>query len=381
MQSAAQVWLVLTQLTVHSASALGWVMAFQFAPQLFLIPWTGLAADYFNQRRLLMLTQLLMSFLSLSMGILVLIGRVRLWEVDILALAFGCVLAFDSPARQAFVSELVAEEDLPNAVALNSANFNMARMIGPAAAGLVIGYVGTGWAFLLDSFSFLAVLISLSCMRTKELRSMTRVSKLRGSMTDVLRYVKDRPELVCTMTMLALIGTFGLNFSLFISIMAVRVFHIGPQGFGFLSSCIALGTIAGALLAAARQRPSLKVLLISAALFMVGCFACAIAPGYKTFAVALVVSGLAVMTFLTGTTSLIQLATEPSMRGRMMALRFAVASGGMPIGAPMLGWLADRFGPRWAIGLGALSGLGAVLLALETIRKSNRLPGRASSGL
>jgi MFS family permease len=370
MQRAAQDWLVLTQLTHHNANALGWVMALQFAPQVLLVPWTGLAADYFNQRRLLMLTQLLMAVLSLILALLTLAKIVRLWEVDVFAFFLGCVTAFDSPARQAFVSELVEDEDLPNAVALNSTNFNAARMVGPAAAGLLISSVGTGWAFLLDGVSFAAVLVALHCMRTNELRSTKRVAKRGGNMAEVLRYVIKRPDLGCTLMMLALIGTFGLNFPLFISVMAVRVFNAGPEGFGFLSSCMALGTIAGALLTAAIQRPSFQMQFGGAALFTLGCFGCAIAPGYISFAVALVVSGLAVLTFLTATTSLMQLATEPSMRGRMMALRFAVATGGMPIGAPMLGWVADRFGPRWAVGLGALSGLLAVLLAARVIKRT-----------
>ncbi len=255
IQRTAQDWLVLTQLTHHDASAVGIVMSLQFGPQLLLLPWTGYAADRFNQRRLLMTTQALMGGLALALGLLTVTGVVQLWHVYLFAFLFGCASAFDAPVRQTFVVELVGDRELANAVALNSTSFNAARMIGPAAAGFVIASVGTGWAFLINGVSFVAVLASLSLLRADQLRENARAGHARGSLLDGFRYVWQRPDLKATLAMLFLIGTFGLNFPLFISTMAAGVFHVDARGFGILSSMMAVGTISGALLAARREQP------------------------------------------------------------------------------------------------------------------------------
>ncbi|WP_175654835.1 MFS transporter [Burkholderia ambifaria] len=363
IQRTAQDWLVLTQLTHHDASAVGIVMSLQFGPQLLLLPWTGYAADRFNQRRLLMATQALMGGLALALGLLTVAGVVQLWHVYLFAFLFGCASAFDAPVRQTFVAELVGDRELANAVALNSTSFNAARMIGPAVAGFIIASVGTGWAFLLNGVSFVAVLASLSLLRADELRENTRAVHTRGSLLDGFRYVWRRPDLKTTLAMLFLIGTFGLNFPLFISTMAAGVFHVDARGFGILSSMMAVGTISGALLAARRERPRFRHLWIGAAVFGIGCTLGAIAPSYWLFAAALVLTGIAAMTFTTSTNALMQLSTEPAMRGRVMALRLAVAFGGTPIGAPVAGWVANHLGPRWALGVGAASGFAAALVA------------------
>lgn len=367
MQRTAQDWLVLTELTRHSAAAVGTVMALQFGPQLLLLPWTGFAADHYNQRKLLMATQAVLGVLALMLGILTVTGIVQLWHVYVFAFLSGCASAFDAPVRQTFVAELVGDRDLPNAVALNSTSFNAGRMIGPAAAGLVIASIGTGWAFVLNGVSFLAVLASLFFLRVRALHTNARAHRAKGSLTAGLRYVWSRPDLKAILVMLFLIGTFGLNFPIFISTMAVSAFHTDARGYSLLSSIMAIGTISGALLAAGGSQPRFASLLIGAAMFGIGCMLAAIAPGYWSFAGALVVIGVAALTFTNATNSLMQVTTEPAMRGRVMALRVAVALGGTPVGAPVVGWVADHLGPRWALGVGAASGLAAAIVAVHAM--------------
>jgi MFS family permease len=363
MQRTAQDWLVLTQLTQHNASAVGTVMALQFGPQLLLLPWTGFAADHYNQRKLLIATQATMGALALALGVLTVTGVVQLWQVYVFAFLFGCASAFDAPVRQIFVAELVGDADLSNAVALNSTSFNAARMIGPAVAGLLIASVGTGWAFLINGASFVAVLASLFLLRLSGLHASARVHRTKGSLTEGLRYVWSRPDLKAILAMLFLIGTFGLNFPIFISTMAVGVFHTDARGYGLLSSIMAFGTVSGALFAAGRDRPRFESLLIGTTIFGLGCTLAAIAPNYWLFAGALVVIGVAALTFTNATNSLMQLTTEPGMRGRVMALRVGLALGGTPIGAPIVGWVADNHGPRWSLGIGAASGFSAAGVA------------------
>ncbi|HEF5869812.1 TPA: MFS transporter [Burkholderia cenocepacia] len=380
IQRTAQDWLVLTQLTHHDASAVGTVMALQFGPQLLLLPWTGYAADRFDQRKLLMATQALMGALALVLGVLTVTGAVRLEHVYVFAFLFGCASAFDAPVRQTFVAELVGDRELANAVALNSTSFNAARMIGPAAAGFLIASVGTGWAFLANGLSFFAVLASLARLREDELRGNVRAGRSRGSLLDGFRHVWRRPDLTAILAMLFLIGTFGLNFQLFISTMAATVFHVDARGFGFLSSMMAVGTISGALLAARREQPRFRHLWIGATLFGLGCTFAALAPGYGSFAAALVLTGIAAITFMNSTNSLMQLSTEPAMRGRVMALRLAVALGGTPIGAPVAGWVANHLGPRWALGVGAASGFAAALVATHFVARRRAQPRAGGDG-
>ncbi len=377
MQRAAQDWLVLTELTQHSASAVGIVMALQFGPQLLLMPWSGYAADHFNQRKLLMMTQAMMGALALILGLLTVTGLVQLWHVYTFAFLFGCSAAFDAPVRQTFAAELVGDADLSNAIALNSTSFNAARMIGPAVAGLVIASVGTGWAFLFNGASFMAVLMSLALLRRSELRPNARAHRTKSSVLQGFHYVWCRSDLRATLIMLFLIGTFGLNFPIFISTMAVGVFHTDARGFGLLSSMMAVGTMSGALLAASRERPRFASLLAGAAIFGLGCTLAALAPGYWPFAAALVVIGIAALTLTTTSNALMQLSTEPAMRGRVMALRLGVALGGTPIGAPLVGWVADHFGPRWALGVGAASGFAAAIVAIGELSRSG---GEAGHG-
>ncbi len=369
VQRTAQDWLVLTQLTHHDASAVGWVMALQFGPQFLLLPWTGFAADHLDQRKLLIATQAVMGALALALGTLTVTGLVQLWHVYAFAFLFGSAAAFDAPVSQTFVAALVGDDDLHNAVALNSTSFNAARMIGPAISGVVIAAIGTGWAFLINGASFAAVLVSLAFLRTAELRPNARAARGRGGLFEGLRYVWGRPDLKAILVMLFLIGTFGLNFPIFVSTMAVSVFHADARGYGLLSSVMAIGTIFGALLGAGRGEPRFRLLLVGAAIFGLGCTLAALAPGYWFFAGALVVIGAAALTFTNTTNSLMQLSVEPAMRGRVMALRVGIALGGMPIGAPILGWVAGHYGPRWVLSIGAASGFAATIVALVAVRR------------
>jgi MFS family permease len=373
MQRVAQDWLVLTQLTHRDASALGVVIGLQYAPQLLLLPWTGLAADRLNQRKLLMFTQAAMGILALVLGVLTLLGVIRLWEVYVFAFLSGSAAALDAPVRQTFVAEMVGDRDLPAAVALNSTSFNAGQMIGPAVAGLLIARVGIGWAFLLNGLSFGAVLLSMSGFRLLELRISARAHRTASGFLEGFRYVWRRPDLRAILIMLFLVGTFGLNFPIFISTMAVNVFHTDARGFGLLNSILAVGAMAGALLAAAQTRPRMALLTIGAAVFGFGFTLAAFAPGYWWFAAALVVTGAAVLTFLNGTNSIMQLSTKPAMRGRVMALRVGVGLGGTPIGAPVAGWVANHFGPRWSLGIGAAAGIAAALVAVSLLGRHEEL--------
>jgi MFS family permease len=375
MQRTAQDWLVLTELTHQNATAVGIVMGLQFGPQILLLPLTGYAADHFNRRKLVFVTQTIMGLLALGLGLLVVTGLVQLWHVYIFAFLLGCAAAFDSPARQTLIGELVDEHHLMSAVGLNSTSFNAARMVGPAIAGALIAGVGTGWVFLINAASFLAVLFSLSRLRRDQIKPSHRTSRTRGSFAAGFRYVWSRPDLKVILFMLFVVCTFGLNFPIFISTMAVTVFHQGAGAYGLLMSMMAAGSVTGALMAAARTKPGVPLLLVGAGVFGVGCAIAALMPSYALFGLALFVVGIAAQTLTTSTNSIVQLSTEPAMRGRVVAILLAIALGGTPIGAPIVGWVADTFGPRWALGVGAASGLVAALVAIVYLTRMRPVDG------
>ena len=380
VQRTAQDWLVLTQLTHHNATSLGVVMALQFGPHIVLLPFTGSAADRFDRRRILIATQSAMFVLAATLGLLTLLGVVALWHVYAFALLLGCVTAFDGPASQTFVSQLVGDRDLSNAVGLNSTSFNIARMVGPAIAGVLLASVGTGWAFVINALSYLAVLAALWRLHAHRGHAGARASRENQGFVDGLRYVRSRPDLTAILVMLFLIGTFGLNFTIFISTMAVSVFHEGAQRYGLLMSIMAVGTITGSLLAARRQHPRVEILLWSATVFGVGCTLAALMPTYGSFGAALMVIGVSALTFANSTNSLLQLGTAPAMRGRVMAMRLAIALGGTPIGAPVVGWVADTLGPRWSLGVGAASGFAAAAVLVAYLVRHRHLRVQVDAG-
>lgn len=363
MQRIAQDWLVLTQLTNHSATSVGVVMALQFGPPIILMPVVGRVADRVDRRKLLLATQSALAATALGLGLLVITGMVALWQVYVFAGLMGCISAFDAPVRQTFVAELVGDADLPNAIALNSTLFNSAQLIGPAIAGVLIAALGTGWLFIINGLSFVAVLTSLLKMRVSELHRRPQRSAAGAGMLDGLRYVKHKPDLVVALIMLFVLGTYGINFPIFISTMSVTTFHGGPHLYGALSSALAVGSVLGALLAAGREQPRLTLLAASACGFGVAGTLAAVMPNVWSFGLTLVALGAMAQTFTTSTNSLVQLRTDPAMRGRVMAIYMAIFLGCTPLGAPTIGWVADVFGPRWALGVGAASGFVAALLA------------------
>ena len=359
MQRTAQDWIVLTELTDQDAVAVGITMSLQLGPQLLLVPWSGLIADRFDKRRLLLATNVTMALLGLGLGLMTVLGVTELWHVYLFALALGITSAIDAPARQAFVSELVSEQNLPNAVSLNSASFNGARLIGPAAAGLLTVAIGAGWVFIINGVTFAATLAALLLLRTDQLRPSPRAPRGPGQLVEGVRYVITRPDIVTVMVIVFLIGTFGMNFPIYSSTMASVEFGHGAGEFGLLSSVLAIGSVTGALLAARRERPRMRTVFLAAAGFGVSCVIAAVMPTFLTFALSLILVGFAAITLMTTANGVVQTRTAPAVRGRVMAIYFAIFMGGTPLGAPIVGWVANQLGPRWALGVAALSGFAA----------------------
>ncbi len=380
MQRTAQDWIVLVELTQHNATAVGIVMSLQFGPQLLLLPLTGMAADRLDRRKLLLVTQGTMGLLALGLAILTITGLVQLWHVYLFAFLLGCASAFDAPARQTFVGDLVGKDDLSNAVALNSTSFNAARMVGPALAGVLIAAIGSGWVFLINAVSYVAVIISLCYLRLNELRPRA-MARHQGGFAEGFRYVWGRPDLRAAMLAIFLVATFGLNFPIYISTMSVSIFHGGASQYGLLSSAMAIGSVAGALMAASRVRPRIALLMTASFWFGLGCTVAAVMPHYILFGLVLIAVGVSAQTVTTSTNSLVQLTTEPALRGRVIAILLAIQLGATPLGAPLVGWVADTFGARWALGVGAASGIAAAYVLLRYLAEYRGVRVRFVSGL
>jgi len=368
-QRIAQDWLVL-DLSGNSGLALGIVTGLQFLPVLILGMWGGVLADRYDKRRLLVWVQVVMGGLALALGLLDVTGVVQLWQVYALSFALGIASALDTPVRQSFIVELVGPDDLPNAVSLNSATFNSARIVGPAIAGVLITTVGTGWVFLGNAVSFVAVVTGLLLMRRSELRPAARLVKAKGQVREGLAYVRSSPDLLVPILLVAVIGTFGLNFQITMALVAKQVFGKGAGSFGLLSSMLAVGSLLGALASARRTGPPrLRRLLLSALAFGILEVAVGLAPSFLVMAVLLVPTGVAVLTFSTTANLLCQLGSAPHLRGRVMALYVLVFLGGTPLGAPLIGAVAQLLGPRSGLLLGgAVSALAAVVGAGYVLR-------------
>lgn len=372
MGRVAQDWLVLTEVTDHSSSALGIVTGLQFLPFLLLAPWTGVVADRMSKRRLLAITQTSLALSALALGIVTVAGQAQLWMVYVAALWTGVATAFDNPARQTFVSEMVPRERLTNAVSLNSASFNAGRLVGPGVAGLTIAAFGTGWTLVINTFTFIAVLVALGSMRRSELRPAPRLARSKGAIREGVRYVRSRRDIQLVMVLVFVLGTFGMNFQVTTALMATKVFGKGPQEFGLLGSIMAIGSLAAALLSARRREARLRVLLVALVGFTLATGLAAVAPTYPTFAIALVPCGLTALTALTTANAMVQTRVTPEMRGRVMALYMAIFMGGTPIGAPIIGWIGDVWGARWTIAIGTIAvGLTLVVLSYWLVKHEN----------
>jgi MFS family permease len=376
MQRVAQDWLVL-ELTHNSGTALGITTGLQFLPMLLFSLWGGVIADRYAKRRILMATQSVMGALALILGLLALTGAVQIWHIYVLAFALGLVTVVDNPTRQAFAVEMVGKDAMANAIALNSAVFNLARIAGPAVAGLVIGAVGTPAAFMVNAASYGAVLIGLKLMRPAELHPARRAQRGPGQLHEALSYVRARPSLWMPLILVFFVSTFGMNFQVTNALMSRAVFHTGASAFGLASAVFAVGALGGALLAARRGRPTLRLLVATSMAFGVFEILTGLAPDYLTFLAVLVPTGLAVLTFTTAANSSTQLRTAPDMRGRVMGLYLLVLLGGAPLGSPLAGWIAAAFGARTSlIAGGVISALAALVVGAMLARRRG-LPLRA----
>jgi len=373
MQRVAQDWLVLTILTNHSGTAAGITTGLQFLPIVFLGPFAGLLGDRVNKRKLLLWTQTAMGLCALVLGLLVVSRTVELWHVYLLAFLLGVASAFDAPSRQAFVSEVVGKEDVPNAVALNSASFNLARLAGPGIAGLVIALFGTGPAFLINAASFLAVIISLWRMRVNELQPTLLVPRARGQIREGFSYIRQRPDLMMIMFLVFMVGTFGMNFQITNALMATTVFHLGPGEYGLLGSVMAIGTLAAALLAARRKNMRMFYIVGGALMFGITVAFAALMPTFALYALALIPVGVASLTFLNACNTTVQLTTDSAMRGRVLAVYMVVLQGGTPVGAPLVGWIATEFGARWSLVIGAVVAVVCAVIALVMMNRRNHV--------
>ncbi len=355
MQRVAQDWLVLV--LTGSGTALGFVTGLQLLPALLFSPLAGVVADRFPKRRVLMWTQVAMAAPAVVLGVLAVSGVVQTWHVYVLAFLFGVAAAFDAPARQSFVGEMVDRDDLPNAVGLNSASFNTARMIGPAVAGLLIAALGSGasaagWVILVNGVSYLAVIWSLARLDVDRLHPAPVARRGRGAVREGVRYVRSRPDLVLTLTTVFFVGTFGMNFQMTSALMATDVFGKGAGEYGVLGSVMAIGSLAGALLAARRARPRLRLVVGAALVFGVVEIAAGLMPTYLTYALILPFVGLSALTMITAANATIQLTSDPEMRGRVAALYLMVFMGGGPVGSPFIGWIGEEMGGRWSLPVG-----------------------------
>lgn len=375
MQRIAQDWLVV-RLTDANGLALGVTTALQFLPMLLFGLWGGVLADRVPKRRLLIATQAAMAVLALILGVLDVTGVVRVWHVFVLAFGLGLATVVDNPTRQAFVFEMVGKEDLPNAVALNSATFNGARLVGPAIAGLLIKAIGTAPVFFLNALSFIGVIGGLLAMREEELFATERLARAKGQLREALRYVRARPELLLPIVLVGFVGTFGFNFQITIALMAKQVFGLGPAAFGVLSSAFAVGSLAGALLAARRGRSDLKLVVASTVAFGILESVTGMMPGFASMFALLVPTGIFALTLTTAANTLIQMSVAPRMRGRVMALYMLVFAGGTPLGAPLIGLVAQTIGPRWGLVFG---GLVSVAAALAVGRRAAREPSHKAA--
>lgn len=372
MQRVAQDWLVLAVLPDGSAIHVGVVTGLQFLPVVFLSPFAGLIADRIDRRKMVIATQAAMGLLAFGLGALVLLGTAQVWHVYLFALALGVFSAFDAPARQVFVSDIVPASSLANAVALNSASFNAARMIGPGVAGLLVAAVGTGWVFMINGITFAATIGAMLAMRPELLQRRDRPVRGKGQLREGLSYVLGRSDIITIMIVVFIVGGLGLKFQMTSAVMAHDEFGMGAGEYGVLGSILAIGSLAGALMAARRKRPRLRLVLAAAFGFGISSGAMALMPTYELYMLACIPVGFFSLTMLTSANAAIQISTDPNVRGRVMSLYLVVFFAGNPLGGPIVGWIAENWGARWSIGVGAIAAiLVATIASLVTAKRSN----------
>ncbi|MFF5498273.1 MFS transporter [Streptomyces aquilus] len=370
MQRIAQDWLVLS--LTGSATAVGVTTALQFLPMLLFGLYGGVLVDRLPKRPTLLVTQSSMALTGLALAFLTLTGHVEVWHVYLAAFAVGLATVVDNPARQTFVSEMVGPDQLQNAVSLNSANFQSARLIGPAVAGLMITGVGTGWAFLANGLSFIAPITGLLLMRARELYVVRRAPRGKGQLREGLRYVAGRPDLIWTIVLVGFVSTFGFNFPVYLSAFADDVFHAGAGSYSLFNTVMAVGSLAGALLAARRGTARMRVLVVGAVAFGTLEMVASLAPSLWLFALLMMPIGMFGMTVNVTANSSVQLSTDPAMRGRVMSLYMMVFMGGAPLGAPIAGWITDAYGVRAGLAAGgAIAAGAAVVIGLVLARVGN----------
>ncbi|MGV4987698.1 MFS transporter [Streptomyces sp. NRAIS4] len=357
MQRIAQDWLVLS--LTGSSAAVGITTALQFLPMLVFGLYGGVLVDRLPKRPTLLVTQSSMAVTGLALATLTLTGQVQVWHVYVAAFAVGLATVLDNPARQSFVSEMVGPEQLQNAVSLNSANFQSARLVGPAVAGLMITGVGTGWAFLANGLSFVAPITGLLLMRARELHVVRRTPRGKGQLREGLQYVAGRPELIWPIALVGFIGTFGFNFPVWLSAYAEHIFHAGAGAYSLFNTLIAVGSLCGALLAARRGTARLRILIAAALAFGALEVVAALAPSYWLFALLMIPIGVFGLTVNVTANTAVQMATDPAMRGRVMSLFMMVFMGGTPLGAPIVGWITDTYGARVGFAAGGVVSVAA----------------------
>jgi MFS family permease len=377
MQTIGQDWLVL-KLT-NSGTQLGIVSAFQFLPILLLAPFGGVLADRFNKRKILYFTQSLAGVLALVLGTLVVTNNIHIWMIYILALGLGVVNALNSPTQQTFVSEMVGNEYLSNAITLNSTEVNLARAVGPALAGVIIALFGLGFCFLFNGFSYIAVIVVLSMMKKEELKPLKRAARAKGQLRDGFRYVRNSPILLYTLIMMAIIGTLSYEFSISLPLLAQFTFHGGAGTYAALVAATGAGSVAGGLFIASRRRVTPKMLVLFAFLFGVAFSVVSFMPNAISAFFILLLVGAASMNFLSLGNTILQLETVPEMRGRVMSLWAIAFLGSTPIGGPIIGWIGDHIGPRYGVLTGGLAAiLAAGIGAMTLLKIPKTLPDLAS---
>jgi MFS family permease len=366
MQMAAQAWLVLT--LTGSATTLGLIVALQTLPILLLGPYGGVIADRVDKRRTMIFLQAMMGLQALALGILTVTGEVKVWQIGALAALLGLNNAFENPARQSFMLEMVGSEHLRNAVSLNSVLVNVARTIGPALAGILIATVGEGVCFLVNAASFVAVIASLATLDRSAIHPSPPAGRGPGQLREGLRYVRSERELAIPLLMMALVGTLAYEFQVTLPVMARQGLHVGATGYGFMTAAMGAGAVVGGLLVAAVGRTGLRPLVLAAGAFGTVIALAALAPSLPIELVALALVGWASISFMATGNSTLQLSADPSMRGRVMSLWFVAFQGSTPIGGPFVGWVMVWAGARAGLGVGAITCILVAFVGLLALR-------------